>query len=81
MHLELTSSRYCRSPLVQGGLEVACHITIETPATMLHQKLLKQYLKLVADILYTLYTQSQTMTQLSKAFSKCQRLCHQPSKT
>ena len=43
MHCELISTRYRRPPLVQGGLIVACRVTIKTPVTMLHQKLSERY--------------------------------------
>ena len=29
--VELTSDRYRRSPLVQGGLEIKCKVTIKVP--------------------------------------------------
>ena len=49
MHSELTSTRYCRSPLGQGGLEIIYCVTIKTQAILLHQKFTEQYLKLVVD--------------------------------
>ena len=50
MHCQLSTTRYNRSPLVQGGLEIECCVVIKTPATLLHQKLTERYLQLVAEI-------------------------------
>ena len=39
MHCKLTSRHYRRSPLVQGGLEIKCEVTINSRATVLQSRL------------------------------------------
>ena len=46
----LTSDHYRRSPLVQGGMEVACKVTARFPGTWIYLFLLEKYKKLVEDI-------------------------------
>lgn len=45
----LTTTNYRRSPLVQGGLEIACEVTISMPATIKNQLILDQYKLLLND--------------------------------
>ena len=50
MYCELSSNHYRRSPLVQGGLEIACHVIVKMRATKLNQRLSEQYKQSVAQI-------------------------------
>ena len=45
--VKLTSRHYRRSPLVQGGMEIACLVTAKIPATLKNSKLGEKYLELV----------------------------------
>lgn len=45
----LITTNYRRSPLVQGGLEIACEVTITMPATIKNQMILDQYKLLLND--------------------------------
>ena len=49
---ELTSMQYRRSPLVQGGLEIACKIIVRMPGTVRNHMLIDKYMVLVQG-LYT----------------------------
>ena len=49
MFLELTSKHYRRSPLVQGGMEIACLVTVKIPATMKNTQLAERYIELVRE--------------------------------
>ena len=46
IEVKLHETHYCRSPLVQGGLEIPCYLVIRMPNTMKSAELLKKYLKL-----------------------------------
>ena len=46
IEVKLRETHYCRSPLVQGGLEIPCDLVIRMPNTMKSAELLKKYLKL-----------------------------------
>ena len=50
--LVLSSRHYRRSPLVQGGLEIACHVTVKLPGTIKNHLIMDRYQQLVLD-LYT----------------------------
>ena len=50
MYCELSSNHYRRSPLVQGGLEIACRVIVKMRATKLNQRLSEHYMQLVAQI-------------------------------
>ena len=45
----LTSTNFCRSPLIQGGLEIACKVTVKMPATMRNHMVLDRFKELVND--------------------------------
>ena len=45
----LTSDHYRRSPLVQGGIEIACKVTASIPGTCINFLLVERYKKLVED--------------------------------
>ena len=47
--LKLTSRHYRRSPLVQGGMEIACLVTARIPATMKNTEIAELYIKLVKE--------------------------------
>ena len=49
MQVELTSSHYLCSPLVQDGMEIACLVTVKMPATLKTLSLQKKYLELVKE--------------------------------
>ena len=49
---KLTSTHYRRSPLVQGGIEIPCVVTVSMPDTVINQLLMERYKQLV-EILYT----------------------------
>ena len=46
-YAELTSTHYRRSPLVQGGLEMPCKITVKLHGTVKNHMLLGRYMQLV----------------------------------
>ena len=46
-YAELTSTHYRRSPLVQGGLEMPCKITVKPHGTVKNHMLLGRYMQLV----------------------------------
>ena len=48
----LSSTNYRRSPLVQGGLEIPCSVTIFMPGTLKNKEIIKTYKDMV-DVLYT----------------------------
>ena len=50
MYCELSSNPYRRSPLVQGGHELACRVIVKMRATKLNQRLSEHYMQLVAQI-------------------------------
>ena len=47
----LTSTNYCVSPLVQGGLEILCRVEIHMPSTVKNRELIRIYEKYI-DTLY-----------------------------
>ena len=46
-YAELTSTHYRRSPVVQGGLEIPCKITVKLHGTVKNHMLLGRYMQLV----------------------------------
>ena len=46
----LTRTNYRRSPLVQGGLEIACKVTVRMPGTVRNHLLLDRYTELVSTL-------------------------------
>ena len=46
-YAELTSTHYRRSPIMQGGLEVPCKITVKLHGTVKNHMLLDRYMQLV----------------------------------
>ena len=49
VHATLTSTNYRRSPLVQGGLEIACRIELRMPGTITNPTILTRYMQLVNE--------------------------------
>ena len=49
---KLTSTHYRRSPLVQGGIEIPCVVTVSMSGTVINQLLMERYKQLV-ETLYT----------------------------
>ena len=47
---KLTSNYYGSSPIIQGGLEITCKVSIKMPATMLNRNLLKRYEEMVSHL-------------------------------
>ena len=50
MYCESSATHYRRSPLVQGGLEIARRVIVKMRATKLNQRLSEHYMQLVAQI-------------------------------
>ena len=48
----LTSTNYCVSPLVQGGLEIPCRIEIHLPPTVKNKELIRIYESYVDTLYY-----------------------------
>ena len=46
---KLSSTNYRRSPLVQGGIEIPCIITVKMPGTILNQLLMERFKQLVQE--------------------------------
>ena len=44
---QLTSEHYRRSPIVQGGMEIACKVRVKIPGTCVNNLLMKKYKQLV----------------------------------
>ena len=63
MHRKLTSRHFCRSPLVQGGLEIKCEVVINSRATVLQSRLTARYLELIQN-LYTEPVEERVMGEL-----------------
>ena len=49
---KLRRTYYRRSPLVQGGIEIPCLVTVSKPGTVINQLLMERYTQLV-ETLYT----------------------------
>ena len=48
---EMESSHYRRSPLIQGGLEIRCKVSVTLPGTIKNHMLLDRYKKLVNKLI------------------------------
>ena len=46
----LTSNHYRRSPLVQGGLEIPCEVTIRMPATIKNHMVVERFKELLNEV-------------------------------
>ena len=57
---QLVTINYRKSPLVQGGLEIACEVSVKMPPTLKNHMLIDKYLELVG----TLY--SETKEEVSR---------------
>ena len=60
MHVELTSKHYKRSPLVQGGMEIACLVVTRMSSTRRNTEITEKYLTLVKE-LYAKPKEEQTL--------------------
>ena len=49
IQVELTLKHYRRSPLVKGGMEIACLVRVRIPATLKNTKFGEKYLELVRE--------------------------------
>ena len=58
LSLILTSGHYRRSPLVQGGMEIGCKVTVTIPGTCINILILKKY----QDIIEENYTEPKEET-------------------
>ena len=47
---KLTSTHYRRSPLVQGGIEIPCVVTVSMPGSVINQLLMEKYKQLVETL-------------------------------
>ena len=47
--VKLTSTNYRRSPLVQGGLEIPCLVTVTMSGTIINQLIMERYTQLVNE--------------------------------
>ena len=47
--VQLTSEHYRRSPLVQGGMEIACKVTASIPGTCVNLLLMERYKQLIQE--------------------------------
>ena len=47
---KLTSTHYRRSPLVQGGIEIPCVVTVSMPGTVINQLLMERYKQFVETL-------------------------------
>ena len=45
----LTSDHYRRSPLVQGGIKIACKVTMSVPGTCINLPLVERFKKLITE--------------------------------
>jgi len=50
IEVQLTSEHYRRSPIVQGGMEIACKVTVKIIGTCLNLLLLEKYKSLVQEL-------------------------------
>ena len=50
IEVQLTSKHYRRSPIVQGGMEIACKVTVKIISTRLNLFLLEKYKSLVQEL-------------------------------
>ena len=50
MHAELSSDKYRKFPLVQGGLKLSCKVYVSMPPTVLNENLISRYKSLVASL-------------------------------
>ena len=50
MHVELTSKHFRGSPLVQGGMEIACLVVTRMPSTRGNTEITEKYLTLVKEL-------------------------------
>ena len=66
IEVKLHKTRYRRSPVIQGGLEIPCDLVIRIPKTMESGELLKKYLKLFKNC----YEEQQEIVILGTFFSK-----------
>ena len=48
--VQLTSEHYRRSPIVEGGMEIACKVTGKRPGTSLNILLMGKYTQLVQQL-------------------------------
>ena len=60
IYLTLCSTNYRRSPLVQGGLEIACKIVVKMPGTVKNHMIVDRYKNLVEER----YTEPQNETMM-----------------
>jgi len=47
---QLTSEHYRRSPIVQGGMEIPCKVTVKIPGTCINLLLMEKYKQLVEQL-------------------------------
>ena len=64
----LKSTTFRRSPLVQGGLEIACEVTVKMPPTMKKHVILDRFKELVNDY-YTEPTNEEILSSVLEIIS------------
>ena len=63
----LTSAIFCRSAMVQGGLEITCKVPVKMPATIKNHMILNRFKELVKDY-YTEPTDEETLVLSWQSF-------------
>ena len=53
-YAELTSTHYRRSPIMQGGLEMLCKVTVKLHGTVKNHKLFGRYMQLLTPFIVSL---------------------------
>ena len=67
-YAELTSTHYRRSPIMQGGLEIPCKITVKLHGTFQNHMLLDRYMQLVNS----LYCEPKEEVNMGRFLTKTQ---------
>ena len=47
---QVTSDHYRRSPLVQGGIEIPCKVTVKISGTVINLMIMEKYTQLVQEL-------------------------------
>ena len=84
---QLTQSHYRRSPLVQGGLEIPCSLTLKIPATKKSSGLLERYLELFESkytepqeiVILGTFNNEPTVTEKKETQPKKRKLTQDPT--
>ena len=74
---QLTSEHYRRSPIVQGGIEIQCKVTVKIPGTCINLLLMEKYKQLVEQ----LYKEPKNEEVLGSFLEEMESLDTLPSKS